>query len=393
MKWQFMISLKYLLERRRERFISVTTVISVLGIAVGVAALIVTIGVMNGFNNEIEEKILSVNPHIIIGSEVPIEDSRSVIDTVMGISGILGSEEFLDGQALINVNDKVMGVLLRGVHPDPEMRLTKMENYIASGSLELRGRDAIVGSEFARNFGVKRGDKVSIIAPLSSRAREFRVNGIFNSGRYDYDLNMVFINREEAGALLGKENVVSAIGLKVDDVFNVDAIKRKIQSLIRPPFWTMTWKDIDKNLFSALKLEKIVMFILMTLIVCVACFNVISTLIMTVMEKTKDIGILKAIGVNRRGIMSVFLLQGLYISIIGIILGASLGLGLCYLQSEYELVKLPPDVYYIYSVPIQVRMPDTVIIIAAAFVLGLIATVYPSLHAARLNPVEVLKYE
>lgn len=388
-----MLSLRYLFEKRKERFISVTTFISIMGIAVGVAALIVTMGVMNGFNDEIEEKILNVNPHIIITSDSNFSDHDDLVRLVKGVDGVLGTEEFLDGQALINFEDKVMGILVRGVHPDPRMRLTKIENYLAAGTLELRGDSVIVGSELANNFRLKVGDKISIISPLSGRSGEFEINGIFNSGRYDYDLNLIFANIKEAGRLLGKENIVSGIGLQVADVFGVDKIKKEIQSIVRPPYRVMTWKDIDRNLFSALKLEKLVLFMVVALIVFVACFNIISTLIMTVMEKTKDIGILKAIGVTRFGIMSVFLLEGLYISIIGIITGVGLGLGLCYLQSEYKLVKLPPDVYYIYSVPIQVRMPDTIIIVASAFLLGLLATVYPSLHASSLSPIDVLRYE
>ncbi len=394
MKWQLMISLRYFCQRRRERFISVTTLISILGIAVGVAALIVTMAIMNGFNHEIEEKLLNINPHIIVASDEPIRDSAKLMAALNEVDGVLGSAEYLDGQALINVKERVMGILLRGVHPDPEARITKMEDQLTAGSAHLRGASAMVGNELVRNFGAKLGDKVSIISPLSGRSKEFKVGGIFKSGRYDYDLNLIFINIKEAGALLGKENVASGVGLRVDDVFGVDKIKRRIQPMLQiPPYWVMTWKDLERNLFSALKLEKFVMFILVTLIVFVACFNIISTLIMTVMEKTKDIGILKAIGATRFGIMSVFLLEGLYIGILGIVMGTGLGLGLCYLQSEYELVKLPPDVYYIYSVPIQVRMPDTLVIMAAAFALGLLATLYPSFHAARLNPVDVLKYE
>jgi lipoprotein-releasing system permease protein len=393
MKWQFMLSLKYLLEKRRERFISATAIISILGIAVGVAALIVTMGIMNGFDKEIEEKILSVYPHLIIGSEGEIVDSKEMIDTVEGIDGVVGTAEFIDGQAIINIRGRVTGALLRGVHADPRKRLIKVETYLAAGTPGLKNNGALIGSELARSFRLDVGEKFSIISPVTTEAREFKVNGIFKSGRHDYDLNYIFVNIKEARTLLGKESIISGIGLKVDEVFNVDKIRQKIYSVIKPSNLVMTWKDIDKNLFSALKLEKIVMFLLVTLIICVACFNIVSTLIMTVMEKTRDIGILKAIGVTRFGIMSLFLLEGLYISLLGIFVGTGLGLGLCHLQSRYELIKLPPDVYYIYSVPVDVRGPDTILIIAAAFILGLIATVYPSFHASKLEPVDVLRYE
>jgi len=393
MKWEFMVSLRYLLEKRKERFISVTTFISVVGIAVGVAALIITMGIVNGFDNEIEEKILSINPHIIITAGVPISDSKNLMNTIEGIDGVLESAEFLDGQAVINVEENTMGILLRGVHPDPRRRLPRMDDYIIAGTSGLKGSAVIVGSELANNYRLKVGQTVSIISPLSGQAKEFKVNGIFKSGRYDYDFNLVFMNIKEVGRLLQKEGMAGGIGLRVADAFNVDNVKHKIQSIIRPPYRTTTWKEIEKNLFSALRLEKLVLFIVVALIIFVACFNIISTLIMTVMEKTKDIGILKAIGSSRLGIMSVFLLEGLYVSIIGILLGSGIGLGLCHLQSRYEFIKLPPDVYYIYSVPVQVRIPDTIIIILAAFVLGLVATIYPSMHAATLNPVDALKYE
>lgn len=393
MKWQFMISLRYLFEKRREKFISVTALIAILGIAVGVAALIVTMAVMNGFNNEITEKILNVNPHVIIGSTAPIKDPKSVIDTVTKIDDVTEGAEFLDGQALIKVKENIMGILVRGVHADPKKRLTRIETYLTSGSADLAANSVVIGSELASTFGLKAGDSISIISPVSAQTKAYRINGIFSSGRYDYDLNLIFINIEEAGTLFQKQGMAGGIGVKIKDAFKVDIAKQKIQAIISPPYWVRTWKDIERNLFSALKLEKVVMFLVMALIVCVACFNIISTLIMTVMQKTKDIGILKAIGVTRFGIMGLFLLEGLYIGIIGIILGSGLGLGICHLQSKYELIKLPPDVYYIYSVPVQVKVPDTLLIIAAAFVLGLIATIYPSMHASRLNPVDALRYE
>jgi len=393
MKWQFFISIKYLLEKRRERFISATAIISILGIAVGVAALIVTMGIMNGFNKEIEDKILSVYPHIIIGGTGKIANSAEIIDTVMNINGVSESAEFLDGQAIINMNGRVMGALVRGLQVDPGKRLIKVENYLVAGSPELKDNSVLIGSELARSFTLDVGDRFSIISPVTTDSKEFKINGIFKSGRYDYDLNYIFVNIDAAGALLGQENVVNGIGLKVDKVFEVDSIREKIYSVIKPLQRVTTWKEVDKNLFSALKLEKIVMFLLVTLIIIIACFNIISTLIMTVMEKTKDIGILKAIGVNKFGIMAVFFLEGLYISLLGISAGAALGLGICHLQSKYEIVKLPPDVYYIYSVPVSVNVPDTLLIIAAAFVLGVAATIYPSFHASRLQPVDVLRCE
>lgn len=396
MKWELVISLRYLFERRRERFISVTAFISIMGIAVGVAALIVTMGIVNGFNHEIEEKILNVYPHIIIGKAAPFAYPKELVDAVMKIDGVEKSAEYLDGQAVINVDENITGVLIRGIEPNRKERLIDIDNLLVEGSASLKGNSAVIGSELAHLYRLNIGDSISIISPVSGGATQFRVGGIFNSGRYDYDLQLVFIGIGEARGILAKkdkEDLVSAVALKVRDAFAVDRIKRDIRRVAAPVYQVRTWKDIERNLFSALRLEKIVMFIVVALIVFVACFNIISTLIMTVMEKTKDIGVLKAIGVTRFGVMSVFLLEGLYISLLGIIAGTGLGLGICYLQDKYKLVKLPPDVYYIYNVPVQVRMPDTLMIITAAAILGLAATVYPSLHAARLDPVEALRCE
>ncbi len=388
-----MISKRYLFERRGERFISVSSFISMLGIAVGVAALIVTMAVINGFNNEIEEKILNVNPHVIVTKTSPIRDRDIVLDNLLKIDGVVGGAAFLDGQALISSNDKMMGILLRGINRDPNKRLIKMENYLKKGTLTLDNNRAIIGSELASHFRLGVNDKFSIVSPLHNETKEFIVSGIFNSGRYDYDLNLIFCSIEEVAALFAMEGAVTGIGLKIEDVFNAENVKRDVRANLRGPYKILTWKDLDRNLFSALKLEKIVMFLVVALIVFVACFNIIGTLIMTVMEKTKDIGILKAIGATRLGIMAVFFFEGIYVSLIGIGIGSALGLGIAYLQQKYELIKLPPDIYYIYSVPVQIKLGDTIFIIAAAFILGLVAAIYPSLHAGRLSPVDALRYE
>lgn len=393
MRYELIISLRYLLAKRKERFISVISLISIIGIAVGVCALIVVIGVMAGFDNDLRDKIIGINSHLVIEKEGGLEDAQAVIKKIAGSPHVVAAAVFIEGQVFAEFTGGMQGIIVRGVVPEDEAKVTRLGEYLKEGSLTGLSDDGIlVGSEMALRYNLKRGDMIPLRSPSNQERGYFKVSGIYNSGMYDYDLNLAFIGLKQAQELFGT-GTAGGIGIKLDDVYMAGSVRKEIQRRLGFPFWVRTWMELNRSLFSALKLEKLAMFVILTLIVIVACFNIISTLIMIVMEKTKDIGILKAIGAGNYSIMAIFTLQGIMIGAAGAILGLLSGLGLSYLLEKYQFIRLPRDIYYIDRFPVDVQFADTVAIVVAAFVITLLACVYPAWQAARLNPVDALRYE
>ena len=393
MKWELFISWRYLMVKRKTRFISLISLISILGIALGVMALIVVIAVMNGFDNELREKIVGINAHLVIEKSGGIEQAETLLQTLNNTQGILGASPFINGQALFKSGEQVTGVLLRGIDPSSETKVTKIEQYLVAGSLDLTDKDIIIGSELAKRLYLNLGDKVTVISPNGGKTFDFKVGGIFTSGMYEYDLNLVLTEIGAAQNIFNLKGAVGGIGLRLDNLYRAAAMRNTLQKKLGYSYWVRDWMSLNKNLFSALKLEKTVMFIIVALIVVVACFNIAGTLIMMVMEKTKDIGILKAIGATNKAIKKIFTLQGLIIGLSGTALGAAAGILLCFLLKTYKFINLPRDIYYIERLPVEMRPIDSVIIIACALTISLLATIYPAQQAAKLDPAETLRYE
>ena len=394
MRYEFFVSFRYLLAKRKEKFVSIISLISVLGVAVGVCALIVVIGVMAGFDNDLRDKIVGTNSHLVIEKEGGIEDAPAVIERIKVIPHIVTASPFLNGQVLIKVKDETDSIILRGIVPNEEIKVTRIGEYVKKGSIEdLKGEGILIGSEMADRFNLNISDLIPIFSPLDGEVKDFRVVGIFNSGMYDYDLNLAFVDLKKAQELFGAGTMVGGIGVKIDDVFLAQDLKVKIQRELGFPYWVRSWMDLNRSLFSALKLEKLAMFIILTLIIIVACFNIVSTLIMVVMEKTKDIGILKSIGATNRSIMAIFTLEGFLIGAFGTVLGLAGGLGLSYLLEKYQFIQLPRDIYYIDRFPVDVQLGDTTAIVLAALTISLLSCIYPAWQASRLNPVDALRYE
>lgn len=393
MRYESFVTFRYLLRQRKYSFLSLTTLISIAGVAVGVMALIVVIAVMSGFDSDLKERITGTNAHLLIQSIGGMEDPQSVSDTLASFEEITGSAPFVHGQAMVKVEKWVHGVLLRGIDPEKESSVTRIQHYLKEGSFDLRKGEILVGEEMARKFHLGVGDPLKVISSSRTKGETFRVGGIFRSGMYDYDLNLVFVSMPDAQHLFDMEGVVSGMNVRLRDVEEAEKVKRNVQGRLGETFRVLSWADQNRNLFNALALEKVAMFVILSLIVCVACFNIASSLIMTVMEKTKDIGILKAIGSSNRSIRLVFSLQGFFIGAAGTALGALGGFGLCALLKRYPFIRLPQDIYYIETLPVEIQWVDSFAIVLAATVLSWLATLYPAWRASRLDPVEAIRYE
>jgi len=408
MSFETFFSLRYLKAKRKQGFISIITGISILGIMIGVMALIVVLAVMNGFREDLMKKILGVNSHLLIMSyKGGIRDTEAVIKKVLEVDGVLSATPFIYSQVMIKHAGNISGPILRGVDPATAGTVIDIDSMIKGGSLnalkesenDLKG--IIIGSELSKHIGALPGDTVTLVSatgkltPLGRVANEgkFKVKALFESGMYEYDSSLVFLSLTDAQDFLSLGEEVTGIELKVKDINESDKIGQIIQDKLGYPYWTKDWKVMNKSLFSALKLEKAAMFIILSMIVLVGALNIISSLVMLVMEKSRDIAILRIMGTSSRSIMSIFIFQGLFVGLVGTILGLMSGSFLCYLLARYEFIELPPDVYYISTLPVRMEWLDVVSIVVAAIIISFLATVYPSWQASKVNPVEALRYE
>jgi len=408
MSFETFFSLRYLKAKRKQGFISIITGISILGIMIGVMALIVVLAVMNGFREDLMKKILGVNSHLLIMSyKGGIRDTEAVIKKALEVDGVLSATPFIYSQVMIKHAGNISGPILRGVDPATAGTVIDIDSMIKGGSLnalkesenDLKG--IIIGSELSKHIGALPGDTVTLVSatgkltPLGRVANEgkFKVKALFESGMYEYDSSLVFLSLTDAQDFLSLGEEVTGIELKVKDINESDKIGQIIQDKLGYPYWTKDWKVMNKSLFSALKLEKAAMFIILIMIVLVGALNIISSLVMLVMEKSRDIAILRIMGTSSRSIMSIFIFQGLFVGLVGTILGLMSGSFLCYLLARYEFIELPPDVYYITTLPVRMEWLDVVSIVVAAIIISFLATVYPSWQASKVNPVEALRYE
>lgn len=393
MRYELFLSVRYLLSRQRHSFLSFTTWISMAGVAVGVMALIVVIAVMSGFDTDLKEKITGANAHLFIESVEGMRDPEAVMGRLRSIEEIKASSPFVHGQVMVVARNLVHGALLRGIDPEKESAVTRIASYMQEGSFHLQKGHILLGSEMAQKFDLQVGDRIRLLSSSERKGEEFTVQGIFHSGMYEYDLNLIFVSLEDAQILFKMEGLVGGVNTRLRDMYQAEKAKEKVRTLLGPSYRVSTWIDLNRNLFGALALEKAAMFVILSLIVCVACFNIAGSLIMMVMEKTKDIGILKAIGSTDRSIRLIFSLQGFLIGLAGTLMGSAGGFGLCLILKRYPIIRLPQEIYYIEKMPVQIQWGDSMLIAFCALVLSWLATLYPAWRASRLDPVEALRYE
>ncbi|MGE5699951.1 MAG: lipoprotein-releasing ABC transporter permease subunit [Deltaproteobacteria bacterium] len=406
---EYFIALKYLLAKRKQTFISIITIISVAGVTVGVAALVIVLAVMSGFEKELKDRILGATAHVHVTSlDGSIEEPFSIAEKVRRVRGVAGASPYIFSQMMISSGTAAAGGVLRGVDLATVGQVTRLVKDIRKGSMEALGSGGssglpgvILGKELAGNLGVTVGEVVEILVPGGNvtplgtfpRVTRFRVGGISESGMYEYDATFAYVSLPEAGKVLGMDGGGTGVEVKVDDIYAAGEVAGRIRSSLGYPYWAKDWMQSNRNLFSALKLEKVVMFVILALIVLVAAFNIISTLIMVVMEKTRDIAVLMTMGATRKTIRRVFALEGLLIGISGTAIGTALGALLCDLLRRYQFIHLPGDVYYITTLPVLLDPLNILLVSGSSILICFLATLYPSLQAARIDPAEAIRYE
>lgn len=440
-----MIALRYLRSRKRRRTASFTALVSMGGVAVGVMALLVVLSVMSGFHADLRNKILGAGTHLMIASDEPLTDYEPMIGAIHNASNVTSASPYVLGQVLVSSETKAQGVTLRGVDPVREIKTTDLETKMIEGSLsnlsnqytdsdsqandegslsalsqgdstlsqgdhniEVEGAlpplDGIVlGMELASRLGVYVGDTVKVISPFAGygpmgnlpKVKRFAIVGIFEVGMFEYDSNLVLTALAPAADFLEMpEGSISGFEVRLGDVYKARATGDEIVSSLggrglRP----RDWQSMNKNLFSALKLERLAMFVILVLIVLVAAFNIVSTQVMGVIEKEREIAILKAMGASDASVMQIFMAQGLVIGLAGTLIGVIAGFGLSYMIGVHHIIRMPSDVYYLAHLPAKMDAMDFVIVPVASVLISFLATIYPARQAARVNPVDPLRYE
>ena len=409
MSFEFFVARRYLFSHRKQAFIYVISLMSIIGVALGVAALVVVLGVYNGLTTDMRDKILGANAHGIVLSYIPDAFGKNpgLRDEILRTPGVTGATPFIYTEVMLSSGDGVKGLMLRGVDPRTAPGVLSMLKAIKKGSINgLETGDGtpgiIIGEELAKHIGLGMGSRVNLLSPsgekttagFQPRIRPFEVAGIFKTGMYEYDASLAFVTLDAARELLGLDpGFLSGIEITVDDVYRADEITKELTDNIGNPFYARSWMDMNANLFAALKLEKIGMFILLIMVVLIGSFSIVATLVMLVMEKTRDIAVMMSMGATRKMIRRIFMYQGTIIGFVGTMLGYALGLTVGYLLKRYQFIKLPENVYTLDHLPIIITVPDVLIIGGAAMLLCFLSTLYPARQASRLKPADALRYE
>ena len=413
MTYELLIGLRYTRAKRRNHFISFISMTSMMGIGLGVAALIVVLSVMNGFQKELRERILGVASHVqVSGSGGQLEDWAEVAHKTAAHPQVVGAAPYINAQAMLTFQSAVRGSVVRGILPEMEDKVAEISSHMIAGRLQalVPGEFGIVlGAELARALAVAVGDRVTLIAPqglvtpagVLPRLKQFRVVGIFEVGMFEYDSGLALVHLEDAQRLFQMGAAVSGVRLKLVDLFAAREVARDLVAQLGGNLFVSDWTRSHANFFRAVQIEKNVMFIILMLIVAVAAFNIVSTLVMMVTDKRPDIAILRTLGATPASIMKIFIVQGVLIGVIGTLIGVASGVLLAlnidvvvpFLERLFSVQFLSREVYYISELPSDLRRSDVLTIAAVSLALSLVATLYPSWRASRIQPAEALRYE
>ncbi len=419
MPFELFISLRYLKAKRKSTFISIITFISTAGVALGVMALIVVLAVMTGFEEDLKEKILGANAHIVVvRNGAPMDNYIKLMRELEGMKDVIATTPFIYNQVMLSSGNNVSGVLLRGIDPRTDRNVTRLHSCIKEGNIDALESEPgvgdsipgiVIGKELARHLRVSLNDRINIISPIGGmtplgmmpKMKAFRVAGIFYTGMFEYDSSMAYISLRQAQAFFDLGDTVTGVQLKVENVYNTGEITASINRTLGIDYHARDWMQMNRNILFALKTEKIVMFIILTLIVLVAAFGIASTLFMVVMEKTRDIAILKSMGTTGKSIMKIFVLEGLIIGVVGTVAGVASGLlvalnlepVIAFIQKVTGQDFFSKDIYYLDRFPSTVVASDVLLISVTAVTISFLATLYPAWQASRMLPAEALRYE
>ncbi len=407
MGFEIFIARRYLRSRRREHFISFISLISIVGVAIGVATLNFVMAMMNGFETEIRQRIIDTTAHITVYTFAGdgFVDWQSLAEKVSTVPDVIATAPNIFYKSVIGSNDANDGIFVKGIIPEQEYGVSELRENIVAGELDLEiGSDSlpgiVLGRELAGTLGVKLGDDVVLASlkqkkmtlTLQPKYKKFRVTGIFETGMNEYDANLVYISIPMAQDLFKLDNMVNGLQVRVRDFYRSQDIAREIEERLGNPYYAVDWSERHKNLFGWMTLEKYGMSIVVGLIIAVAAFNIVTTLIMLVLEKRRDIAILKSMGANRRQVMRIFVFQGTLLGTVGTLAGTALGFALCWAQQTFQIVSIPGEIYFINSLPVDMRAHEFAIVAAASVLISFLATLYPSRRAARLFPADILRH-
>lgn len=406
MPYELQIALRYLLAKRKQAFISVISLVSILGVSVGVMALVIALALMTGLQQGVRDRILGASAHVYVWKQGGSADYTAEVARLEAVPGVAGAAPALLTKALVSSHRREAFVTIKGIDPALEPRVTELARAMIAGDLnelasvgeELPG--VVVGQTLASELGVFVGDAVTVITPAGTlspvgmmpRQRRLRIVGLFALGLFEFDQAYAFVGLDTARRLAGTDEITH-LEVRVADIYRAPAVARRIMADLGPEYLTQDWTEMNQSLYSALWLEKVAISIAIGLIVMVAALNIVASLILLVMEKHRDIAILKTMGASSRSVMVIFMLQGAIIGLVGTGTGSTAGVVLAHLLDRYRLVRIPSDVYQLSHLPFTVLPGDLTIVVAGALAICFVATIYPSRQAARLDPAQALRYE